>query len=81
MSPYGALVMAGNVWEWVADRHSRTYYLNSPLENPPGPDTGFFRVLRGGGMELARYVCPVHAPEPRRAHNQPLLCRFSLRGF
>lgn len=49
MSPFGVLDMAGNVWEWVADRHSGTYYSFSPLENPLGPGTGFFRALRGGG--------------------------------
>jgi serine/threonine-protein kinase len=47
-SPYGALDMAGNVWEWVADRYGETYYQNSPSSNPLGPDTGQFRVLRGG---------------------------------
>ena len=47
-SPYGALDMAGNVWEWVADLYSETYYDISPLSNPLGPDSGQKRVLRGG---------------------------------
>ncbi len=48
-SPYGALDMAGNAWERVADWYAADYYLDSPLNNPLGPDTGQFRVVRGGG--------------------------------
>jgi formylglycine-generating enzyme required for sulfatase activity len=47
-SPFGALDMAGNVSEWVADWYSQDYYDVAPLDNPLGPDSGEFRVLRGG---------------------------------
>ena len=44
----GALDMAGNVWEWVADWYADDYYARSPSRNPTGPPSGRSRVLRGG---------------------------------
>ncbi len=50
-SPYGAYDMAGNASEWVSDWFSIKYYRNSPLFNPLGPDTGQYRVVRGGSSD------------------------------
>ncbi len=44
----GAGDMAGNVWEWVADWYAAWYYSSSPAEDPTGPSSGRYRVVRGG---------------------------------
>jgi len=47
-SPYGVMDGAGNVLEWVEDWYGETYYKDSPEQNPPSPEQGTYRVLRGG---------------------------------
>jgi formylglycine-generating enzyme required for sulfatase activity len=78
-SVYGALDMAGNVAEWPADRYSSTYYNVSPSENPPGPDSGGHRVVRGGAwsqqVQVWRHFYPLRSAS--RLEISPVI-RFSF---
>ena len=48
---FGLFDMLGNVSEWVHDHYDANYYQTSPAQDPEGPSSGNFRVLRGLGWD------------------------------
>jgi formylglycine-generating enzyme required for sulfatase activity len=54
--PFNLYDLGGNVWEWVSDWYARDYYDVSPADNPTGPSTGDYRVVRGGSIANTGYV-------------------------
>jgi formylglycine-generating enzyme len=54
---FGLYDLHGNVGQWCADWFEPDYYLNSPPNDPQGPNAGVARVVRGGGWSNSAMNC------------------------
>lgn len=74
VSPFGVHDMIGNVWEWVQDRYGQ--YGSALAEDPAGPASGAYRVMRGGSWDNNPGLCRAAT----RLHVSPEH-RFDFAGF
>lgn len=69
---YGLCDMAGNVWEWTADRYAKEYYAVGRSQDPQGPTDGRYRVLRGGSWaDVPKFLTCAHRSFSRPEERSP----------
>ena len=80
-SPFGLRHMAGNVAEWVQDWFGFDYYAYMPERNPPGPNSGRYKSLRGGSWKskpiMLRTATRSGAPPDQRSATIGFRCARS----
>ncbi len=64
---FGLYDMHGNAYQWCMDWYNEKYYATSPRDDPPGPESGTYRVLRGGSW----YDAPIKARSNDRYFRTP----------
>ena len=57
----GIYDMSGNIWEWCKDWYDEKYYekcyKKNQVDNPQGPNSGMYYVVRGGRWNSPQICC------------------------